>query len=73
MKTIGGWIQAKRIEKNLSRYHLATKMGIATALVRAWEEGAREPNDQQLRVLMTVWGIQMPLATPEMKGLLKYA
>jgi DNA-binding transcriptional regulator YiaG len=38
IKTIGDWIQVKRQEKNLTPCHLAAKMGIATALVRAWEE-----------------------------------
>jgi ribosome-binding protein aMBF1 (putative translation factor) len=64
IKTIADWIQAKRTEKNLTPCHLAAKMGIAAALVRSWEDGTREPDDEQLRVLITVLGIQMPSATP---------
>ena len=37
IKTIGDWIQVKRREKNLTRFHLALKMGIATSLVCSWE------------------------------------
>jgi ribosome-binding protein aMBF1 (putative translation factor) len=31
IKTIGNWIWNERTERNLSAYHLAGKMGIATA------------------------------------------
>jgi ribosome-binding protein aMBF1 (putative translation factor) len=56
IKTLGDWIQVKRMEKNLSTYHLAAKMGIATALVRAWEDGNSQPDNQQLKVLANVLG-----------------
>jgi DNA-binding transcriptional regulator YiaG len=48
VKTISDWIQVKRHEKNLTAGHLAAKMGIATALVQAWESGTSQPNDRQL-------------------------
>jgi DNA-binding transcriptional regulator YiaG len=56
IKTIGDWIQVKRQEKNLSPYHLATKMGIATALVRSWENGTSRPDNRQWRYWQTFWG-----------------
>jgi DNA-binding transcriptional regulator YiaG len=52
----GAWIQAKRIEKNLTPGHLAEKMGIASALVRAWEKGAAEPEKTQLEILVGIFG-----------------
>jgi ribosome-binding protein aMBF1 (putative translation factor) len=56
IKTIGDLIQVKRIEKNLSPCHLAAKMGIATALVRSWEDGTTQPNNRQLEVLENLLG-----------------
>jgi ribosome-binding protein aMBF1 (putative translation factor) len=55
-KTVGDWIQVKRQEKNLTPSHLAAKMGIATALVRSWENGTSRPNDRQLKVLASLLG-----------------
>jgi ribosome-binding protein aMBF1 (putative translation factor) len=51
IQTIGDWIQVKRMEKNLTHGHLAAKMGIATALIRSWENGTSQPDSQQLKVL----------------------
>jgi ribosome-binding protein aMBF1 (putative translation factor) len=56
IKTIGDWIQVKRHEKNLTPCHLAAKMGIATALVRSWEDGTSQPNERQLDVLENLFG-----------------
>ena len=56
IKTLGDWIKVKRQEKKLSPYHLAAKMGIATALVQSWETGASEPNDGQRQMLRAVFG-----------------
>jgi ribosome-binding protein aMBF1 (putative translation factor) len=67
IQKIGGWIRAKRNEKNLTSCHLAAKMDIAPALVHSWEDGTGQSNDQRLRVLTDVLEIQIPLATPEMK------
>jgi len=39
------------MEKNLSPGHLAAKMGIATALIRSWENGTSRPDNQQLMAL----------------------
>jgi len=44
------------MEKNLTLAHLAEKMGIATALVRAWETGTSQPDSQQLKFLTGFWG-----------------
>jgi ribosome-binding protein aMBF1 (putative translation factor) len=54
--TLGGWIKVKRIEKNLSVYHLAGKMGIATALVRSWEDSTIQPDTRQLEILASLLG-----------------
>src|SRR5580704_3136307 len=51
IQTIGDWIQAKRIEKNLNPGHLAAKMGIAASVVSSWEDGTSQPDDRQLNVL----------------------
>jgi ribosome-binding protein aMBF1 (putative translation factor) len=51
IQTIGDWIQVKRHEKNLTPGHLAAKMGIATALIRSWENGTSWPDNQQLMAL----------------------
>jgi DNA-binding transcriptional regulator YiaG len=56
IKTIGGLIQVKRMEKNLMPGHVAAKMGIATALVRSWENGASQPDNRQLEVLANLLG-----------------
>lgn len=31
--------------------HLATKMGIDTALIHSWEKGTSQPDDRQLEML----------------------
>jgi ribosome-binding protein aMBF1 (putative translation factor) len=56
INTLGDWIQVKRMEKNLSPCHLAAKMGVATALVRSWENGTTQPNNRQLEVLANLLG-----------------
>jgi transcriptional regulator with XRE-family HTH domain len=56
IKTIGDWIQVKRIEKNLTPCHLALKMGIATALVRSWEDGSSQPDTRQSEILANLLG-----------------
>ena len=56
IKTIGDLIQVKRHEKNLTPGHLAAKMGIATALVRSWEQDAAKPDHQQSKVLANLLG-----------------
>jgi ribosome-binding protein aMBF1 (putative translation factor) len=59
VKTIGDWIQVKRMEKNLTPSHLAAKMGIATALVRSWEDGNAQPNRQQFETLIALLGFKI--------------
>ena len=44
-------IRVKRRERNLTRYHLATRMGIATALVRSWENGTGQPDCRLLEIV----------------------
>ena len=47
----GVWIEMKRHEKRFTRYHLASKMGIPSSLIRAWESGESEPDAKQCRIL----------------------
>ena len=56
IQTLGDWIKVKRMEKNLTRCHLAAKMGIATALIRSWEGGSSQPDDKQLQNLANCLG-----------------
>jgi ribosome-binding protein aMBF1 (putative translation factor) len=44
------------MEKKLTPGHLALKMGIATALVRSWEDSTAEPDNRQLEVLASLLG-----------------
>lgn len=48
------WIRAKRAEKYLTPYQLAAKMGIPSALIRSWENGASQPDHHQLECLAKV-------------------
>jgi ribosome-binding protein aMBF1 (putative translation factor) len=57
IKTLGDWIQVKRMEKNLTPGHLAAKMGIATTLVRSWEDGTIKPENRQLEILVRLLGL----------------
>jgi DNA-binding transcriptional regulator YiaG len=50
-KTVGDWICAGRAAHNLARHHVAEKMGIASALVAAWEKGAEQPSGRQVEIL----------------------
>jgi DNA-binding transcriptional regulator YiaG len=38
------------------RCHLATKMGLATALIRTWENGTSQPDSQQMKLLVNFLG-----------------
>jgi len=53
-KALGEWIQVQRQQKKLSPFHLAAKMGIATALVHSWENGTCEPNERQRQILKNI-------------------
>jgi len=44
------------MEKNLTPGHLAAKMGIATTLVRLWEDGTSQPDNRQLKMLAALLG-----------------
>jgi ribosome-binding protein aMBF1 (putative translation factor) len=57
IKTVGDLIRVKRRAINLTRYHLATRMGIAAALVRSWEGGKSQPDSQQLKALASLLGV----------------
>lgn len=55
IKTIGGWIKFHRERKNLTHWHLGAKMGIASALIQAWETGDIVPEKVHLDVLETIF------------------
>ena len=55
-KALGKWIQVQRLQKKLSPFHLAAKMGIATALVHSWENGIGEPDGRQREILSDLLG-----------------
>ena len=63
MKTFGDWLKVKRLEKNLTAFHVAAKMGIATSLVCSWERNASQPTGQQLAVLSKIYGVTPPNLT----------
>ena len=56
IKSLGDWIQVKRHERNLTSGHLAAKMGIATSSVLSWEDGDSQPDSQQIKVLVSLFG-----------------
>jgi ribosome-binding protein aMBF1 (putative translation factor) len=64
IKTLGDYIQAKRYEKGLHPYQLAGKMGIETALILAWEDGTRTPDEKQWQMLSDLltfdFGVDFP-------------
>lgn len=47
IKTGGDWLKVKRLERNLTPGCVADKMGIAAAIVLAWENNERMPDHQQ--------------------------
>jgi ribosome-binding protein aMBF1 (putative translation factor) len=59
IKKVGDLIQVKRHEKNLTPGHLAARMGIATCLVRSWEDGTIQPENRQLEVLASLLGFDV--------------
>jgi hypothetical protein len=50
------WIQIKLYEHRMAPYHLALKMGIATATVDAWKYGLARPQSRQMREMVTILG-----------------
>jgi hypothetical protein len=56
IKTIGNWIYCKRIGRNLSPGHLAAKMGIAAALIYAWEDGISPERGANQDFGEDIWG-----------------
>jgi ribosome-binding protein aMBF1 (putative translation factor) len=56
IKTVGDWIQVKRCDKNLTPSHLATKMGIAPALIYSWEADTSQPDIHQMKLLEVALG-----------------
>jgi ribosome-binding protein aMBF1 (putative translation factor) len=54
IKTTGDWLKVKRIAKNLTPSHVATKMGIATSLVYSLENNNWQPDIQMLKSLAQI-------------------
>jgi DNA-binding transcriptional regulator YiaG len=54
IKTIGGWLKAKRIGKNLTPHHLAERMGITSLRVSAWETNLERPTPEEVVVLAKI-------------------
>jgi ribosome-binding protein aMBF1 (putative translation factor) len=51
IKTMGDYIQVKRYIKGFHPYQIAGKMGVETALIVAWENGTRTPDEKQWKML----------------------
>jgi DNA-binding transcriptional regulator YiaG len=64
IKTLAEWIQVKRHQKNLTAGHLASKMGITTALVSLWESGTCQPDERQREVLSNLLGSEAVVDLP---------
>jgi ribosome-binding protein aMBF1 (putative translation factor) len=64
IRTLGDYIQAKRYEKGLHPYQVAGKMGVETALILAWENGTRKPDEKQWQMLSNLLsfdsGVDLP-------------
>jgi DNA-binding transcriptional regulator YiaG len=56
IQIIGDAICANRQAKNLTPGQVAARMGIAAALVLAWEDGSVMPNERQLEYLARILG-----------------
>jgi ribosome-binding protein aMBF1 (putative translation factor) len=56
VKTIADWIQVKLHEHGMASYHLAAKMGIATAVVNGWKDGAVRPKTYHIREMVAILG-----------------
>jgi len=54
VKSLGDAIRAARQAKNLTPGYLAAKMGIAAAIVSAWEENVLRPNAPQTKHLADI-------------------
>ena len=52
----GDWLSVKLDEKGMASYHLAAKMGIATAVVNAWKDGLTRPQNRQTREMVAILG-----------------
>jgi len=58
VKTVGDLIKIKRLTKNLTPGHVARRMGIASTIIRAWEDGTATPNDWQMELLAKILGYE---------------
>jgi len=56
VKTIADCIQVKLLENGMSPFHLGAKMGIATSVVNAWKDGLAQPQNRQMREMVTILG-----------------
>jgi transcriptional regulator with XRE-family HTH domain len=67
-KTVGDWMKAKRLAKNLKPFHVAVKMGIAASLVLSWERGTETPNERQWQTLSNLLSFDSRANFPKPNG-----
>jgi ribosome-binding protein aMBF1 (putative translation factor) len=56
VKMMADWILIKLHEHKMAPYHLASKLGIASALVNAWKDGLVQPKAAHIREMVKVLG-----------------
>jgi hypothetical protein len=52
VKTMADWIHVKLLDHGMAPYHLAFKMGIASALVNGWKDGTARPRVCHIREMV---------------------
>ena len=62
------WISVKLHEHGMAPYHLAAKMGIATAVVNGWKDGAVRPKACHIRAMVGILGKYCRPASRETLG-----
>jgi len=68
VKTIGDWIQVKLREHEMAPYHLALKMGIASATINAWKDGLARPKAYHTRKMVAILGKYCRKTIPRLAG-----
>jgi ribosome-binding protein aMBF1 (putative translation factor) len=56
VKTMADWIAVKLHEKGMAAHQLAFKMGIASAVVKAWKNGKIRPKAHQISDMVRILG-----------------
>jgi hypothetical protein len=63
VKTMADWIRVKLHEHGMASYHLAFKMGIASALVNDWKNGNARPSVHHIHEMVRLLGKYCPSET----------